>query len=155
MAKDPATLEELHARLEALIALSRQVVEESSLLKNKEKVAYLKDYTAAVAEAAEMLRLKKKSFLRQLTDEVLTPWNETFDADSKKFWALVQAKELPFAQRDFLAIILARGRLASFAEYSLVDEAIVLWQQEGRLGDEDAARLSAMLASYSKRHSQS
>lgn len=151
MNKSKQSTEELYQQLRTLIALSETVVETSRDIPDDQKKLYLADYKRNAQEAKAFAEQNNSNFLKQLQKEVLTPWHETDDADARKFWSLVADKELPLEQKDRLGAILKRGRIASPDEYDLIQDSLVVWQQEKRITDEQAASLNRMIQQYEQK----
>ena len=145
-------LQEKYNLVLSLIELSEGVVKESVTIPPGLRKTYLKDYQLNRQEATESLQNKDKVMLKQLQHEILTPWNETNDADSKKFWKRVEEHGLGLQQENHLEKILKRGRIANFAEYEIVNDSIVIWQQEGQIDARQAAKLDEMLGKFEKKH---
>lgn len=140
--------EELYQQLSTVIELSEAVVQESQDIPEEQKKLYLADYQRNAQEAKTFAEQGNANFLRQLQKEVLTPWYETDDADARKFWNLVDEQKLPLEQKDQLAAILKRGRIANPGEYDLIQDSLVVWQQEGRVSASQAASLNRMIEQY-------
>jgi hypothetical protein len=92
--------------------------------------------------------------LRYLESAFLTYWNESTGRHVDRFWELVAAESLPFARRNVLADVLARGRIDNAAEHEVVVDSLVGAEQEGTITAEQAARLSDMLGRYERRGSR-
>jgi hypothetical protein len=151
MSQKRESAEARYQRVLELIEVSERVVRDSKLLPDDEKRQYLDDYEANREDARNYADESNASFLRQLEREILTPWKETYDEDSDTFWRLVAERGLGLEREDYLVKILERGRIASFEEYNAVGDSIVVWQQEGRITNEQAKQLSEMLAAFEKR----
>lgn len=143
--------EELYQQLRTLIELSEAVVKASRDIPDEQKKLYLADYQRNTQEAKTFAEQSNNNFLKQLQEEVLTPWHETDDADARKFWGLVAERKLPLKQKDQLAAILKRGRIVSPAEYDLVQDSLVIWRQEKRITDDQAADLDSMIERYEQK----
>jgi len=63
----------------------------------------------------------------------------------------VAANGLPYERKDVLGDILARGRIRSSAEHEVAVDSLVAAQQEGRINEDQAATLSAMIGRYEQR----
>jgi hypothetical protein len=151
MNKPKQSTNELYQQLCTLIELSESVVSVSTIIPNGQKKMFLADYKRNTEEAKEFAEQNKASFLKQLVNEVLTPWQETDDADSKQFWHLVRQRGLPIEQKDYLAKILKRGRITNPTEYELVQDSIVIWQHDRRITAEQANNLNQMIADYEQK----
>ncbi len=147
------SIEEHYRRLTKLIELSEAIVKDSQLITEQERSDYLGDYQTNRVEAKQSLENKDSRFMKQLEKEVLTPWNETYDEDSQRFWKLVKQSGLELEREDHLEKILKRGRIANFTEYNVVQDSIVIWQQEGQVTSEQAAELHKMLGEYEQKKS--
>jgi hypothetical protein len=152
MKKETQSPQELYQQLRTLIDLSSTVVKASQLIPDDQKRMYLTSYENDFQEAKTFAEQNNSNFLRQLIKEVLTPWDETTDADSQHFWKLVQEHGLPVKQTDYLGKILSRGRIATMTEYDLVQDSLVIWQQEGRITGPQTAQLEEMLNQYERKH---
>jgi hypothetical protein len=152
MNKEKQSIEETYQQLRTLLELSEATVKASAIIPEDQKRIYLADYQATAAESETFFKEKKNGFLKQLIKEVLTPWNEEYDEDSQRFWKLAKQAGLPFNQRDYLGEILKRGRITNFDEYTIVEDSIVIWQQEGRITGQQAAQLEKMLDAYEQKH---
>lgn len=92
--------------------------------------------------------------LRYLETAFLTYWNEAPGSHVDRFWELVSAEGLPFARRDLLADVLARGRIDNAAEHEVVVDSLVGGEQEGTITAEQGARLSYLVGRYESRRSR-
>src|SRR5687767_10754154 len=145
------SIEELYQQLRTLIQLSQTVVKESRDIPEAQKKLYLTTYERNAQEAKAFTEQNNGNFMKQLQKEVLTPWNETDDADARKFWQLVAKYQLPLKQKDQLAAILKRGRIVNPAEYDLVQDSLIIWQQEKRINPAQAADLNRMIEQYEQK----
>lgn len=137
-----------HQHCLALIEISEQVVRDSELMDAAEKRDYLGDYQENRRDAQAYLDQRNPAYLRQLADEVLTPWNESSDEDSDAFFRLAAERGIELERKDYLGTVLARGRIANIEEYEVVVDSIVIWQQDGRIDAAQAQRLSEMVGAY-------
>jgi len=154
MNKPKQSTEELYQRLRTLIELSETVVTASHDIPDDQKKLYLADYKRNAQEAKTFAEQNNANFLRQLQKEVLTPWHETDDADARKFWSLVAERKLPLEQKDQLGAILKRGRVTNPAEYELIQDSLVVWQQEKRITADQAADLNQMIEQYEQKRTK-
>jgi hypothetical protein len=89
--------------------------------------------------------------LRDLEHAFFTRFNEGSGPEVDEFWRRV-ASGLPYERKDVLAGILARGHIRSSAEHEVaVDSVVAAQQQEGRINEDQAAMLSAMIGRYEQR----
>jgi hypothetical protein len=145
------TIEEQYQHINTIIKLSQMVVEESQTIPDNLKQSYLTEYAANAVEAVQFRDKQSRTALNQLQNELLTPWNETADADSKRFWQMAKEQGLPFEQTDYLDTVLKRGRIANLTEYDFVQDVLVIGQQEGRITREQADQLEQMLDAYEQK----
>ena len=92
--------------------------------------------------------------LAALESIFFTEWNEGSGEVVERFWQLVADRGLPFARKDIVRDVLARGRINSEAEYHAVTDSIVIHQQMGRLSPAEADKLDKMLAQFAQRASK-
>lgn len=142
------TVEALYQRCITLIEVSEEIVRTSALLDDDEKRDCLADYGANRGGARSYAGGRKASFLRQLEEKILTPWNESSDEDSDKFFRLAAGRRIELARKDYLGTVLARGWIASFEEYEVVADSLAVWEQNGRIDAAQARRLGEMSGAY-------
>jgi hypothetical protein len=84
-------------------------------------------------------------------ENVFTHWNEGVGLDVDRFWQLIAERGLPFERKDKIREVLDRGKIQNDVEYHAVTDAIVILRQTGKITDEEAQRLSDILAAFEKR----
>ena len=89
--------------------------------------------------------------LRSAEDAFFTRFNEGSGPEVDEFWRRVAASGLPYERKDMLGDILARGHIRSSAEHEVAVDSVVVAQQEGRINEDQAAMLSAMIGRYEQR----
>ena len=89
--------------------------------------------------------------LRSLEHAFFTRFNEGSGPEVDEFWRRVAASGLPYERKDVLGDILARGRIRSSAEHEVAVDSLVAAQREGRINEDQAATLSAMIGRYEQR----
>lgn len=146
------SITERFKRLTDLIEISKEIVLHSKLIPDEEKRIYLEAYEANLEDANYFLGLKRQNALKQIENEVLTPWQESFDEDSVRFWNSIKEKEIDIFQENKIENILKKGSIKSLGEYEFVQDAIVIYQQEGKITEDEANRLSEMLLNFEKKN---
>jgi len=91
------------------------------------------------------------SGLRYLEDAFLTYWNEASGSHVEEFWRRINDRGLPYERKDHVAAVLARGRIRTRVEYEAVTDALVMYQQIGRITADEAGVLSEAIGAYERR----
>lgn len=89
--------------------------------------------------------------LRYLEHAFFTRFNEGSGPEVDEFWRRVAASGLPFERKELLGDILARGHIRTSAEHEVAVDSVVAARQEGRINEDQAATLSAMIGRYEQR----
>jgi hypothetical protein len=76
---------------------------------------------------------------------------EAADPAVDYFWQQVRQRGLPYQRVNRIANILKRNRLSSRAEYDLVVDVLVPYEQEGWLTPDAAVALSRLIGEFEKR----
>jgi hypothetical protein len=84
------------------------------------------------------------SSLRSLEAAFFTSWNEEVGPEVEAFWAEVTRRKLPFARRDAVAQVLARGRITHREDYETVTDRL----GDDRLSPQQQKRLAHLLGAY-------
>jgi hypothetical protein len=92
--------------------------------------------------------------LRSLENAFFTRFNEGSGPEVDEFWRRVAASGLPYERKDVLGDILSRGQIRSSAEYEVAVDSVVVAQQVGRINEDQAAALSAMIGRYEQRQTR-
>jgi hypothetical protein len=148
------SIKERYERLIELIEISKTVVSQSAIIEDDEKRVYTEGYEFNLQEAKAFYEDNNHNALKQIEREVLTPWNESMDEDSVAFWKIVSEKGIGLQQENKIEKILKRGYIKNFAEYELVQDAIVIYEQEGRITREEVLKLSRMLGSFEEKQNR-
>lgn len=78
-------------------------------------------------------------------------WNHASGAHVERFWQALAERGLPFARKDLVRDVLARGRIKNEVEYEAVTDAMVVQRQLGRISAAEEETLGEMLAAFEKR----
>jgi hypothetical protein len=92
--------------------------------------------------------------LRSLEHAFFTRFNEGSGPEVDEFWRRVAASGLPYTRKDVLGDILARGHIRSDAEFEVAVDSVVVAQQEGRIDEDQAAKLSVIIGRYEQRQAR-
>ena len=68
--------------------------------------------------------------------------------DVDEFWRRIKEANLPYERENKLEKIMKRGRIRNDIEYDYVIDAIVPFQQEGILSEEDVKKLNEMIEKF-------
>ena len=68
--------------------------------------------------------------------------------DVDEFWRRIKEANLPYVRENKLEKIMKRGRIRNDIEYDYVIDAIVPFQQEGILSEEDVKKLNEMIEKF-------
>lgn len=89
--------------------------------------------------------------LKYLEEALFTEWNEGPLSETAEFWREVSSAGLPFARRDLLGEIVAKGRITNREHYDFATDAVGLAGEEGGPTEAQAAKLKQMIGAYEKR----
>jgi hypothetical protein len=100
---------------------------------------------------AALMTRRTMAALHQLEEDFLTSWYEGSGPNADLFWQRIAEHDLPYARRDVLAGLIARGRIKTPYEHEVAVDSILVAQQEGRITEEQAEALGEMILRYEKR----
>lgn len=86
--------------------------------------------------------------LKYVVNDVFTFFQEGAGKTVEYFWLRLKEEKLDFVREDKLQKILERGKIKGRAEYDYVTDILVAMEQEGRISEAVAARLSQMIGDY-------
>jgi hypothetical protein len=111
-------------------------------------------HRAAALYDVELIRrghVRSLTGLKDLEAAFFTQWYESPPSETAAFWRAVEAAGLPFARRDLLAEIVAKGRITSRDHYEFATDAVGLAGEDGGPTEAQAAQLKAMIGAYERR----
>lgn len=135
------------ARIEAILELAAGVYADSDRLSPAERRRMVRwiDENRALAQGPP----HALAGLVQLEREILTEWREGAGADVGRFWQRVAEAGLDVPRkRDVVAETLARGRVRNMDEFVTLDDAYEELQACGKVDDDEAQHLDAMLRAF-------
>ncbi len=95
--------------------------------------------------------VRTTSRLKYLETAFFTEWNEGPLSETKEFWEAVRLAGLPYARRDLLGEIFARGRIASREHYEFAIDVIGIAEDEGLLSSHQVEQLGRWIGAYEQR----
>jgi hypothetical protein len=88
--------------------------------------------------------------LKYSIQDVFIYFNEMTGPDVEYFWNEVEEQQLGYERNDILAKIFERGKIRGRTEYEFAVDVIVVYRQTGKITQEEASKLGAMIGEYEK-----
>ena len=99
-------------------------------------------------------RFKALASLKYIITDTFAYFNEASGTDVEYFWQQLQEQQLGYERVDRLSNILERGKIKGRAEHEFAVDVIVPYQQMGKITQDQASALSAMIGEYEMRGSK-
>jgi hypothetical protein len=148
----PSKYDEQAHRLAKAIDIAAEVVRESTDFNDQLKKAML-DF--GKAEKRLILfpeqRFRKIASLKQTESDFFTFWNEASGRDVEKFWTRILESNLGFVRRDTFHDVLKRRKIKNRSEFDVITDNIVVYQQTGRISQEQVIELNKYLGEFEKK----
>jgi len=92
-----------------------------------------------------------KVALNYFENDFFTYYNEGSGEDVEMFWKAIKEEGLPFERKDIIGKILKKKKLSKHEDYEYIMDVIQSFYEEGKLTDEDVAKLNKFVSDYEKR----
>jgi len=99
-------------------------------------------------------RFRSLASLKYIITGVFFYFNEASGPDVEYFWQQLQEQQLGYERVDRLSNIFERGKIRGKAEHEFAVDVIVPYQQMGKITQDQASALSAMIGEYKMRGSK-
>jgi hypothetical protein len=98
-------------------------------------------------------QFKKLVSLKYLESDFFTFWNESTGSDVDKFWDRVFKSKLGYVRKDAIQDVLKRKKIKNIHEFDFITDNIVVYEQTGRLNQEQVIELNKYIGEFEKRKS--
>jgi hypothetical protein len=90
--------------------------------------------------------------LKYSIDEIFTLFQESSGKTYDIFWKKIKEAGLPYKRENKLIKMLKRGQINNDIEYNFIIDAIVPYQQEGLINNEEVEKLNKMIGDFENKH---
>jgi hypothetical protein len=98
-------------------------------------------------------KFRRLASLKYLESDFFIFWNESNGPDVDKFWHRVFESNLGYVRKDAIQDVLKRKKIKNVHEFDFITDNIVVYQQTGRLNEQQAIELNHYIGEFEKRKS--
>lgn len=146
--------EEQADKLAKTIDIAEQVIRESKDF-NADVARPMLDFGTQVKHMAlnPEPQFKKLVSLKYLESDFFIFWNESSGPDVDKFWDRVFEAKLGYVRKDAIQDALKRKKIKNIHEFDFITDNIVVYEQTGRLNQEQVIELNKYIGEFERRKS--
>lgn len=146
--------EERADKLAKTIDIAEQIIRESRNF-NADVRKPMLDFLTQVKHMAlnPEPQFKKLLSLKYLESDFFIFWNESSGPDADKFWDRVFEAKLGYVRKDAIQDALERKKIKNIHEFNFITDNIVVYEQSGRLNQEQVIELNKYIGEFERRKS--
>jgi len=146
--------EEQADKLARAVDIAEQIIKESADF-NADLVKPMLDFGTQIKDNAlnPEPQFKKLASLKYLESDFFTFWNESTGSDVDKFWDRVFESRLGYVRKHPIQDVLKRKKIRNIHEFDFVTDNIVVYEQTGRLNQEQIIELNKYIEEFERRKS--
>lgn len=96
-------------------------------------------------------KFRNLTSLKYLETAFFTFWNESEGVDVDKFWDKVYQSKLGYVRKDEIHDVLKRKKIKNIHEFDFITDNIVVYQQAGRLSQEQVIELNKYIGDFEQK----
>jgi hypothetical protein len=141
--------EEQADKLVKAVNIAERIIKESADF-NAELAKSMLDFGTQVKHMAlnPEPQFRRIVSLKYLESDFFTFWNESSGADVDKFWHRVFESKLGYVRKNAIQAVLKRRKIKNVHELDFITDNIVVYEQTGRLNQEQLIELNKYIGEF-------
>jgi hypothetical protein len=154
MTGKPSKYAEQADKFAKAVDIAEQVIKESADF-NADLAKSMLDFGTQVKHMAlnPEPQFRRLVSLKYLESDFFIFWNESIGRDVDKFWNRVFENKLGYVRKDAIQDVLKRKKIKNIHEFDFIVDNIVVYEQTGRLSEQQVIELNKYIAGFEKRKS--
>jgi hypothetical protein len=146
--------EEQAQKLAKAVDIAEQIVRESANF-NAELATPMLDFGTKVKHMAlnPEPQFRRLASLKYLESDFFIFWNESSGPDVDKFWNRIFENNLCYVRKDAIQDVLKRKKIKNIHEFDFITDNLVVYEQTGRLNEQQIIELKKYIGEFEKKKS--